>query len=56
MNLYDAAGRKLVQKVFVATAGANYIVMHTPKQLIRGSYLLEVLLPDQRITRKLLKK
>lgn len=55
LSLYDASGRKMVKKHIAATQGINYIQLDNLSQLVKGTYLLELILKDQRITRKLVR-
>lgn len=54
--LYDAAGKNLMKKTMPAVQGNNYFHLDKLEYLANGAYLLEVLLKDERITRKLVKK
>jgi hypothetical protein len=56
IRLYDATGRQIINKSVVSTQGMNYIKLANLKQLAKGTYLLELLLKEQRITRKLVKQ
>ena len=56
LNLYDASGKQVVKKSVVAIQGMNYIQLNNLNQLAKGTYLLELLLKDRRITRRLVKK
>jgi hypothetical protein len=53
LSIFDASGKQLVKKVVGITAGVNRVELNRLSHLPKGTYLLEIVMKDQRITRKL---
>jgi photosystem II stability/assembly factor-like uncharacterized protein len=56
IRLYDATGREVIQKKLIANQGTNHVALNNLKHFAKGTYLLEIILPGKRVTRKLVKK
>jgi len=55
-RLLDANGRVLIRRNYTLQAGTNNIVVQNLGSLAKGVYLLDFITPNQRFTRKVVKK
>ena len=55
LAIFDAAGRQVAKKVVAITAGVNHVQLNKLGHLPKGTYLLEVIMRDQRLTHKVVK-
>ena len=55
LTIFDAAGKQVAKKVTEITAGVNHVEFNKLDHLPKGTYLLEVVLKNQRLTHKVVK-
>ncbi|MBC7827645.1 MAG: T9SS type A sorting domain-containing protein [Chitinophagaceae bacterium] len=56
LKLFDAAGKLVAGQKIAVTTGSNNFQINNLEHLAKGTYLLEILLKDQLISKKLVKK